>query len=97
MSTKKELVVTFRLDASNFMDEGGVQALAFARDAAWNLIFKRAEINVLEARMRAAVHPSGNDVHDMILKSVLEEEIKAIRAAALSATYEIIETSIQEE
>jgi len=93
METKKELVVTFRLDASDYVDEGEVSALAFARQDAYDLIFKRAELNVLETLMSASVghHLSGNANMDQLFRDCLKKELQAIRAAAETASYEIIE------
>ena len=93
MERTRELVVTFRLDASDYQDQGSVSALAFARQQAWELIFQRAQFNVLETMMHAATRPTGNETLDILFRQTLEGELEAIRAAALSATYEIVEVS----
>jgi hypothetical protein len=87
---RKELLVTFRLDADEYQDLGE-DMMPMARQDAWELIFKRAELNVLETMMHAAVKPSGNDTMDRLFRDCLEKELEAIRAAALTATYEIID------
>jgi hypothetical protein len=91
MERKRELLVTFRLDATLYKDEGGVSALAFARENAWNMIFKRAEWNVLQTLMHAAARPSGNETMDLLFRECLEKELEAIRSAALTATYEMVD------
>lgn len=90
MQRKKELLVTFRLDADEYQDLGE-DMMPMARQDAWELIFKRAELNVLEALMHAAARPSGNETMDLLFRECLETELEAIRAAALTATYEIVD------
>lgn len=87
--TVPQLKVTFLLDAEAYVHLGTAQ-MGWARQDAWELIFKRAEQAVLASQMRAAMKSSGNSVHDALLKGVLEEELAAIRQAAQSATYEFI-------
>jgi hypothetical protein len=79
-----QLKVTFLLDAEAYVHLGTEQ-MSWARQDAWELIFKRAEQAVLESQMRAALKSSGNPVHDELLKGVLEEELEAIRQAAHGA------------
>ena len=90
MVGKKMLMVTFLLDGEAYQDLGD-NMMPMARQDAYDLIFKRAELNVLETMMSAAIRPSGNAVHDQLFRDCLEEELQAIRAAAETATYEIIE------
>jgi hypothetical protein len=90
MSSGKQLLVTFRLDASHYEALGDAM-VPMARQDVHDMIFKRAEMNLLWTMMQAALHPSGNDTHDRVLKAVLEAELEAVRSAAGSATYEIID------
>lgn len=90
MPTTKKLVVTFRLDGEAYQDLGE-NMMPMARQDAYELIFKRAELHVLDIMMLAACRPSGNATMDQLFRDCLEEELKAIRAAAESATYEFVE------
>lgn len=97
MASIKKLVVTFQLDGEAYQDLGE-NMMPMARQDAYELIFKRAELNVLETLMRASVghHLSGNPTMDQLFRNCLEGELKAIRAAAESATYEFIEVANNE-
>lgn len=94
MSVKKKLKVTFLLDADDYAAMGNLM-LPMARENAWNLIFKHAEMHVLETLLHAAARPSGNQSADLLFRNSLKAELAAIRAAALTATYEIIEEHTQ--
>lgn len=95
MSSSKKLLVTFQLDGEAYQDLGE-NMMPMARQDAYELIFKRAELHVLDVMLSAACRPSGNDTMDQLFRDCLEQELKAIRAAAESATYEFIEVADNE-
>jgi len=90
MPAIKKLVVTFRLDGEAYQDLGE-NMMPMAQQDAYELIFKRAELHVLETMLSAACRPSGNATMDQLFRNCLEEELKAIRAAAESATYDFVD------
>lgn len=87
----KRLIVTFSIDASQYSNINGVSATAFAQQDAYDMFFKRAEGDVLASMMRAAMYPSHNKNSNDLLKIHLEHELKIIKDAAKSATYEIVD------
>lgn len=90
--TQKKLFVTFQLDADAY-EHLGENRMLMAQQDAYEMIFKRAEQNVLESLMRSVSQPSGNGSADLLFRDVLKEELRAIQEAAESATYEIREVS----
>lgn len=87
---EKKLFVTFQLAADAY-EHLGEKGLPMAQQDAWEMIFKRAEKNVLESLVRSASQPSGNESADLLFRDVLKEELRAIQEAAASAIYEIRE------
>jgi hypothetical protein len=90
--TQKKLFVTFQLDADAY-EHLGENRMLMAQQDAYEMIFKRAEQNVLESLMRSVSQSSGNEAADLLFRDVLKEELRTIQAAAASATYEIREMS----
>lgn len=90
--TQKKLFVTFQLDADAY-EHLGENRMLMAQQDAYELIFKRAELNVLQTLTKSAAYPSGNESADLLFRDVLKEELRAIQEAAESATYEIREVS----
>lgn len=91
MTVKHRLQVTFTLDGDAYQVLGE-NMMSQARQDAYELIFKRAEMNVLETLLKAAAWPSGDPTQDQLLRDCLEEDLNAIRSAAATATYQFVET-----
>ncbi len=83
--------VSFQLDISGDYSEFGENMLLAVRQDVWEMIFKNAEMNVLNSLMLTAMSATGDKNRDECFKNILENQLESIKNAALSATYEITE------
>lgn len=89
----KKLRVTFEIDCSDYVDEGGVPAQRFAIDNTWSLFFHDASLYRhekllrLHGRDRANLEPAVFSA----LEKLYERQLAAIKEAEESAKYEWIE------